>query len=393
MNIINSYRLFRPESDFFKITVNIANDGDSFTFPSRLIAGGNDVVNFDIYWGDGAVDNHTDNAAISHTYATSGTYQIATYGFMPYFSFGTVTTSATRIISIDQWGKTGIRGLQNGFRGCTNLVTVADGLDITECTNAVEELRSVAELFSGCSSLTTVMTTNWKLTGVLDASKMFLGCINMTAIDTTNWDTSTFIKVGQMFDNCRLMTSVGDTSNWDTSNWDSLYRVFYNCYVLNGVDASNWDVSNVTSLLQTFNSNRAMTNFNLTSFTNHQATDARYMFNNCTSLVTVDATGFKATTITKFNYMFGGTSSMTDIVGIEDWVPSNAVDFTAFFSSGTIPTSSYDLVLKNWSAVLPAGSTYFDFRACTYSGEDSDVADARASINTLGWTVRDGGAA
>lgn len=393
MNIINSYRFGRKDEDAFKITVVIPSDGYEFHLPTKVIAGGSNPVDYDAYWGDGEMTNQTSNGALTHTYATAGTYQISVYGFMPYFSFGATTTSATTITSVDQWGNVSLRGMQAGFSGCTNLVSVPDYLDLSDTVLENESTRVLSQMFYGCTSLTTAITTNWNISGIMAVDSMFLNCSKLTSIDTTYWNFSSVIQSGRMFDGCRVITSVGSTTNWDTSSWDTLYRFFYNCNLLDGIDCSNWDVSSLTGFTQFCQSCSSLTYINISSFTNHSATDCRYMFSACSSLITVDATGFKADGILRFDYMFGTTSSLTDIIGIEDWTPTTATNFTVFFSSGSIPTARYDLVLKNWSAVLPAGSTYLDFRACTYTGTDTDVTDARTSINALGWTVRDGGAA
>ncbi len=67
----------------------------------------------------------------------------------------------------------------------------------------------------------------------------------MTACDLGKLDTSNVTSMGDMFSGCSSLTSVGDLSGWNTSNVTYMLSMFASCSKLSA-DCSNWNVSKVT---------------------------------------------------------------------------------------------------------------------------------------------------
>jgi surface protein len=77
--------------------------------------------------------------------------------------------------------------------------------------------------------------------------------------------------MGNMFSNCSSLTSV-DLSNFDTSNVTNMEFMFRNCSSLTSIDLSSFDISNVTSMMSMFS---GCTNPNLTIYIKDEATKTK----------------------------------------------------------------------------------------------------------------------
>lgn len=113
-------------------------------------------------WGDGSaistVTAYNDTDA-THTYA-AGTYQIIITGTCEswYINNGAIKTYITKVI---KWGDVGVTAMDNSFKGCSNLTSLAVG-GIRGSTNP-----SFLYAFFNCSSLTSIPTDLFKYsTGV-----------------------------------------------------------------------------------------------------------------------------------------------------------------------------------------------------------------------------------
>ena len=69
-------------------------------------------------------------------------------------------------------------------------------------------------IFANCTSLREV-NTPFGLR-LLTASNIFSGCTSLSSIDVSGWDTSACIDLSGIFYNCSSLSSI-DVSGWDTS--------------------------------------------------------------------------------------------------------------------------------------------------------------------------------
>jgi hypothetical protein len=128
-----------PDPDSFIMTFALGAS-DSITLP--LISTG--TYNFTVEWGDGTDDVITvwNQSERTHTYTglPAGDYVVTITGTCTAWNFNSVTTSRTKLKSVDQWGDTGFAIIADGFWGCSNLVSVPSGLIYTG-TNLQNFLR------------------------------------------------------------------------------------------------------------------------------------------------------------------------------------------------------------------------------------------------------------
>lgn len=123
---------------------------------------------------------------------------------------------------------------------------------------------------------------------VNDMTGMFSRCSLLQEIDTSNFDTSNVIYMSNMFKNCSNLTSL-DLSNFDTSNVRSMFSMFYNCNGLTSIDVSSFDTSNYHMLLTNmFKGCSSLISLDLSSFdVDNSRTSMSSMFANCSNLKTV----------------------------------------------------------------------------------------------------------
>jgi hypothetical protein len=144
-----------PTTSFIS-TWRTTTSSESITLPyivTGIYSGGT------IDWGDGFVSANT-YANRTHTYSFSGDYTVTITGNLQGWDFATVTTSRTKIRSVQQWGiLRGYNNLAPRFNSCSNLrlTGVTDTLyllDVTNCTG----------MFASCNALTTINNSNsWNI--------------------------------------------------------------------------------------------------------------------------------------------------------------------------------------------------------------------------------------
>ena len=86
----------------------------------------------------------------------------------------------------------------------------------------------MADMFDGCSNLTSLDLSSFDTSQVTTMSSMFSGCSNLTSLDLSNFNTSQVTTMPYMFSECSRLTSL-NLSNFDTSQVTNMYRMFSGC--------------------------------------------------------------------------------------------------------------------------------------------------------------------
>ena len=88
----------------------------------------------------------------------------------------------------------------SGFSYCVKLkkLTTKYGL----------ELKYGYSMFKGCSSLTTLDTSRWDLSNLIDISCMFSGCSSLQSLDTSRWNLHKVRYAGEMLADCTNLVSI-----------------------------------------------------------------------------------------------------------------------------------------------------------------------------------------
>jgi len=310
---------------------DIKTTGADETFTLPIYNGG--TYDFHIDWGDAGTDAITawDDAAVTHTYVTAGTYQVVISGVITGWRFND-GGDKLKIYEIKSWGPLNFGNLGYNFYGCTNLtVSATDVLDLVGVT-------TLNTTFRNCSSLTTLDVSNWDVGLVTNLFYTFNGCSSLTTLDVSNWDVGLVTKLGFTFRGCSSLTTL-DVSNWDVGLVTNLYYTFYGCSSLTSLDVSNWDVGLVTSLSTTFY----------------------------------------------------GCSSLTD-PAINNWDIHSVTDATNFMNSAKpLSTSVYDATLIAYDAQPVQDNVTIHFGTSKYTGGGAAAAARAALIADHGWIISDGG--
>jgi surface protein len=207
----------------FAFTAKTDNTGVSTSTQFKLPLTTSTGLNILVDWGDATtstITNHLD-AAVTHTYASAGTYSISITGTLPGFQFNNAGDKL-KILNISSWGVLDIT-TNRAFWGCTNLTCSA-------------------------TDAPTITTT--------DLSFTFISCTNFNG-NIGNWDTSGVNSMEGMFSSAAAFNQ--NIGTWDTSAVTNMFRMFRAASAFNQ-DISAWDVSQV-SIFGGFMANKTFSNY------------------------------------------------------------------------------------------------------------------------------------
>lgn len=157
----------------------------------RIPFDNNYSYDFTIDWGDGNIEDFTDNdfIAAEHEYGTEGNHTVAIQGEFPVFRLG--SQQETRTLIVEQWGDIEWQSFRNAFTKCTKLEFNA--LDKPDLTNVTDMAHMFQESnFNGDIS-------GWDVSNVTNMSLMFLGASNFDQ-DLGGWDIGNVENMSNMFD-------------------------------------------------------------------------------------------------------------------------------------------------------------------------------------------------
>jgi surface protein len=288
------------KSGTFTSTWNTANvsTGSSTNTQIKLPLESTGTYNFVVDWGDGTTNIITtwNQAEVTHTYGTIGTYTVKIEGVILGWRFSQANTDVLKIITVTKWGS--LRFGNNGgtFQGCQN-VTMSSITDIPNLTG----ITTLANSFSFCNSISTIGRLNeWDISNITSLSFMFatqgsswtgVGVFNQ---NIGNWDVSKVTNFSGMFRFCALFNNGNspDIQNWNMSSAINLAAMFSRCQGFNQPIA-NWErttptistLANVTTMTNMFDSgrqawafNQPIGNWNVSNVTNMTAMFSRSVF-------------------------------------------------------------------------------------------------------------------
>ncbi len=429
-----------------------SSDSDQLKLP--LVSSGS--YNFSVYWGDGTSDNITgyNDAAVIHTYASEGEYEINIYGKINGWSFYPeygIYGDHLKLLEIQQWGPLSFGDTDQQFRNAQNLQITAT--DIPDLSNTA----SLDNAFSFNTSLTVIENMElWDTSTITDMSAMFLGASSFNQ-DISSWDTSNVTDMSWMFDsaekfnqyiggwNTSMVESMAcmfdsasdfdqDIGSWDTSAVKSMKYMFRDAAVFDQ-DIGAWDTSNVTDMSWMFDSAEKF-NQNIGNWDTGNVIYMQYMFFNAylfnqnigaweTSstinmswmfykayLFNQDISTWDTSAVTDMSHMFREATNFNQAIG--SWDTSSAINMSYMFygaSSFDRAVGSWDVIsvtniesmfknitlsTANYNALLSGWSAQSVHSGLTFNGGNSkysaDYADERTILtDTYGWTITDGG--
>ena len=130
-------------------------------------------------------------------------------------------------------------GLTSGYNGMrlAGVKSLA-----AKCCKSTGKPTSCYQMFSGCSSLTTLDLSNFDTGAVTSMQNMFNDCSSLTTLDLNNFDTGAVTNMSYMFDCCSSLTTL-DLSNFDTGAVTSMQSMFNGCTSLTDFTSPTFRIS------------------------------------------------------------------------------------------------------------------------------------------------------
>jgi len=409
------------------------------------------VYNFVANWGDGTTSTVTayDQAEVTHTYLSGGTYTIILDGTINGWKFNN-TGDKLKITNISNWGNLLVSNDGNQFYGCQNMTcTATDTLDVSNVTDMtgmfnncqifngyinnwnVSNVTTMIIMFSGCWKFDRNLNL-WDVSNVTNMSQMFFACYVFTSdlsswnvsnvtdmiqivsyctvfnSDLSSWNVSNVINMSSMFQECSIFNQ--DLSSWDVSNVTNMGEMFVNCNIFTS-DLSSWNVSNVINMSNMF-SNCSVFNSDLSKWNVSGVHDMNGMFSNC-SVFNSDLSSWDVSNVYNMNGMFSNCSvfnsnlSNWDVSNVNDmlkmfdscfkfnqdlsnWDVSNIYDMTDILTNTSLSTVNYDKLLNAWSLLTVQPSVYLGVSSTKYSSAALEARNILISDPNY-WEITDGG--
>ncbi|MDE6492855.1 MAG: BspA family leucine-rich repeat surface protein, partial [Lactobacillus sp.] len=189
------------------------------------------------------------------------------------------------------------QGLADMFSGCTNLTS----LDISNFD--ISNTDSLKGMFQGCAKLSHLDLDNFDTSNITDMREMFSGCSSLTDIDLGGFDTANVIRMGSLFKDCEKLTNV-DLSSFNTAKVTDMSSMFYGCKALVNLEIANFDTAEVTDMNRMFYDCNSLQSLDLSSFDTGKVTTMEWMFVRCSSLTSLDLSSFNFGSVTNAYGMF-----------------------------------------------------------------------------------------
>jgi surface protein len=404
----------------FDTTLTSVGSSASNQIALPLLSSGG-TYNFNVEWGDGSSDVITSGTQLerTHTYASSGVYEIKISGLCRGFRFAN-TGDRLKILDIKNWGKS-VEYLSNtninigDFFGCANMDFTAKDVPVL--------LGSVAAFFRGCSSLVGNPSINkWNVGNGTAFNSMFQFATSFNQ-DIGAWNVGNGTDFTRMFFNASSFNQ--DIGAWNVGNGTNFSIMFQSASSFNQ-DIGAWNVGNGTAFGSMFQSASSF-NQDIGAWNVGNGTAFNSMFQFASSF-NQDIGAWNVGNGTNFNSMFFGASSFNQDIGA--WNVGNVTNLTAMFqfansfaksigdwnlnasatmtnmlnvSNATIGTNLqewYSRTLIGWAndvfarGGVPSGRSLgatnrrYNNTAYTTGLQFNDAVSARAYlVNTAGWTI------
>jgi surface protein len=214
------------------------------------------------------------------------------------------------------------------FQGCSALTSLT--INTTNFNTA--KVTTMANMFNGCSSATSLPVTSFTTTAVTTMANMFYGCSKVTSLALTNFTTTAVTDMSYMFYNCSALTTLTVTS-FNTAKVTNMTSMFQNCSAVTVLNVSNFNTAAVTNMSNMFNGCSKVTSLNLRNFNTDKVTSKDGMFTSCgssSSSFTVNVANSTKASWVK------ATSSYPSYIDVIDWTTVvTGSDSVYYISLGT----------------------------------------------------------
>ena len=383
----------------FTANTNNISAGSSTATQFKLPLTTSTGLNIVVDWGDATtstITNHLD-AAVTHTYASAGTYSISITGTLPGFKFNN-TGDRLKILNIASYGGVLNITTNSAFYGCTNLISNATDAPTITTTD-------FSFTFRGCTNFNGNIGS-WNVSTVTNMTFMFFTAItfnNGGSSSIGTWNTSAVTDMTGVFSGA---SAFNQPLSWNTGAVNNMNGLFTNAAAFNSSitfnTASVTNMSGMFSGASAFNQplsfNTALVNTMQSMFNGCSAFNQALTFN--TGAVTTMSNMFQYATafnqslsfntgaVTTMSNMFNGATAFNQNLGALN--VANVTNFTNFMGTktpATFSTTNLDAIYNGWVTVQ--SSRTISFGTAKYSA--AGVSGRGFLTGTKLWTITDGG--
>ena len=313
--------------------------GSSFTINTDS----NYTYNYNVDWGDSTSDSGV-TGDISHTYSTSGNYQIKITGTFPYLgNAGNVDYTITAVFN---WGDGIWENFEESFNNKRTLLTVTSPVP-PKITNSPISMRN---MFNYTQELANIDLSGWDTTNVTSFEGMFSRC-NITKIDLSGIKTTNVLSAKNMFSNCNSLTSVTLGTDFTLFSCNTAENMFNYCSKLRTINGmNNLQLTNANNLASMFANCFSLESVDFSGVTQSGAlVDINHMFMECNKIQSLDLTNFDVSNVTDFSYLFYNCDTL-NAIDVTGWDCNSAVDLTGLFSGcKSLTTTPHDVFIVSSS--------------------------------------------
>lgn len=285
-----------------------------------------------VNWGDGTIDYLGDNA-YTHTYEKAGIYTIKGH-----FTFGNgylCNTSLNGILLEVKHIASSTTDLSQAFKYCSALQKVnLNGLSPS----------TLSETFSGCSSLTTIISDDINTDNLTNLGSTFINCTSLQSIDLSNFNTSSVIVMNSLFSGCRSLSNL-NLQGLDTKNVVMMLNMFNGCRSLTSLDLSGFVTDSATNMSSMFYECNNLTSLDVSNFNTIRVNNMSGMFYGCLSLTELDLNSFDTSNVKNMGNMFYNCTSLASI-SMDTFDTSNVENMSGMFYNcnklSTINTAKFN---------------------------------------------------
>ena len=361
----------------FTANTNNTSAGSSTATQFKLPLTTSTGLNIVVSWGDATtstITSHLD-AAVTHTYASAGTYSISITGTLPGWQFAN-TGDRLKILNISSYGVLNIT-TNAIFRGCTNLISNATDAPTITTADLSSTFRSCTNFNSNVGS--------WNVSAVTSMSNMFASATafnNGGSSSIGTWNTGAVTNMSSMFS---VASAFNQPLSWNTGAVTTMNGMFSFATVFNQ-NIGSWNTSVVTDMNGLFSGCTAF-NQNIGSWNVSAVTGMSSTFSSATAF-NQNISSWNTALVTSMSNMFNGATAFQQNIG--SWNVANVTNFANFMSTktpATFSTTNLDAIYNGWVTVQ--SSRTISFGTAKYSA--AGVAGRAFLTGTKLWTITDGG--
>ena len=285
--------------------------------------------------------------------------------------------------NITNWKAPLCTSMHQMFRQCYQLknldlsgfeVSTTSSVDMSRCFQQCDNLKITGlntmkvkptNLIYTFANLTSTTIKNnfdlssWDTSLCTDMNNMFSGCSSLTSLNLSSWDTSLCTNFSGMFNGCTQLIEIKGIENFNVSSVTNFSNMFYQCQSLTKLDLRNWMTSSAYDMAHMFNSCSSLEVLRVDNFDTSKLGDSKMnsMFYGCSSLKTLNLNSFiRSTNLTKVTGFLQHCSSL-EYLSMQNFDFSGIVTFQSCFNSCK-SLKMLDLTMWDTSSVNDATFTY-----------------------------------